>query len=326
MDSNSNSKIVEVSLYDLLPSPIQPRKNESVGIEALKKSILEIGLINKPKVITHPKLAGKFIIQTGHRRVKAMKELSFQTTEVELLLKEDDRIPLVDNLLREDLHIVEIANSIGQGIEDEIFFSELDVSNSTGIELEDVKKMILFGNKFPEYVVNYFLENSKEVYSRTLNVLVELANLSNLSPGKKSIMSVLKDLTERELEQGANVKLFISIIRTEIDRIQKKIDEKKEVDPVEEEVVVKEVEESDEVEEEIDSFLDLDEEFQEEIMIEKTALLSDYNNEIKDLGLVVRYDDDWREISLTINLQEMSNNSITKALSILEKLNKKLSQ
>lgn len=330
MDKNTKSTIIEASLYDLLPSPQQPRVDESEGIEELKESISSLGLINKPKVLIHPKLAGKYIIQTGHRRVKAMKALSYQTTEVELLSEEDPRIPLVDNMLRVDLHVIELANAITTGIEDGIFLDVVDVANTTGISKKEINSMLKYGNQMPSYVISHLLETKKYVYSSSSPVLESLAELAKLKPGKKIIMLVLNDIQEREDEAGANIKLFMSLIQKEIDQIKQKeevaeeeVSEEQTQDPVD-----KKNEDSSSFLEDDEEEFDLDEEFDEEIVeFDNNADGSspmDHSNTISDLGLKVFHDDDWREVTLKININEMSGVSVTKAISVLEKLRSKL--
>jgi len=322
MTGQIKSTIIEVALIDLLPSPHQPRIDESEGIEELQESIQMIGLINKPKVIIHETLAGKYVIQTGHRRVRAMRGLSYQTTEVELLAEEDDRVPLVDNMLRVDLHVIELANSIYDGIKEEIFLDIQDVSNATGIPIKEVEDMMKYGNAFPSYIVSHLLNNKKMVYSESPKILVALAKLAKMKPGKKILMEVMTDIHERELESGANIQLFENLIEESIEKATPKKDIEKKIDKEE-----KEEKEEQEQEQFSGSFLDND----EEILIEdetgsEEIMLDDHTNSIKDLGILVHHDDDWREITLKININEISKASTTKMLSILEKIKNKLEQ
>lgn len=326
MKMNSKSTIIEVSIYDLLPSPHQPRVNENEGIEELKDSISSLGLINKPKVLIHPKLPGKYIIQTGHRRIKAMKALSYQTIEVELLSEEDPRIPLVDNMLRVDLHVIELANAIKSGIEDGIFLDVTDVANTTGIEKKEIESMMKYGNCMPSYVVEHLLENKKYIYSSSSRVLEKLAELAKLKPSKKTIMSVLNDIKEREDEFGANIKMFTSLIEIQIDILTQENAQEKLLE-TEEEGTPKDNEKEAAPLSFLEDTDEEDEEFEEDIDFgESTASTPmDHLNSITDLGLKISYDDDWREVTLQINIAEMSQVSTTKALSALEKIKSKLS-
>jgi len=336
-----NSKIITVSIYDLLPSPHQPRVDESEGLEELKESISSMGLINRPKVIAHPTLPQKYIIQTGHRRIKALKELNVQTIEVELLEEEDSRIPLIDNMLRVDLHVTELADAIVSGFEEEIFTDIDEIVNLTGISEKDVKSMIKFGNKLNSYVISFLLQNKNMIFSNSLEILELLGELCELKPGKKIIMEVLKEIKEREDEDGANIKLFKELIKKQIEKAKvttENTDEKEDEKQEKKECILKEKEENtDEAidgnsnfnksqNEEPSTFLDMDFDLEDEILIEEEdgeMNLSEYENKIKDLGLEVKYDDDWRNIQIKINIDEMSDVSETKLKSIFEKILKK---
>ena len=328
-----NSKTVEASIYDLIPSPNQPRIDEKEGIDELKESIQNIGLINKPKVILHPELAGKYIIQTGHRRLRALKELGLQTVLVEVLEKEDPRIPLVDNMLRVDLHVVELANAIKEGISEELFFDEEDVVNSTGLSLKDVETMLLFGGKLNDYIVLFLLQNKKQVFSSSYDVLIKLAELAELKPGKKIVMSVLNEIKKREIEDGANIKAFKELIDIEIKDYKEKLKEKEREEEREREEEKEELEKT-EIEEEkkevknIYDLIDEDSELEESKIVYETESgeeeLLEYENTLKDLGLTIMYDDDWRNIRMEISVDDLSKISATKLLSVFEKIEKKI--
>ncbi len=330
----NSSKIIETDIYNLIPTPYQPRVNEEEGLEELQNSIQEIGLINKPKVIMHPELPGKYIIQTGHRRIKALKKLKFKTVTVEVLEKEDSRIPLVDNLLRVDLHVVELANAIQEGLELELFFNEEDVVNTTGLSFSDVKAMLKFGGKFPDYIVNFLLENKKYVFSSSYDVLEKLAILAELKPGKKILMFVLNEIRKRESEDGANIKAFKELISIEIESLVRE-KEKENLFPIrEEKEKIVETNKNDEIKDIFDTIKEKKEDensnFNETVKMEKEYIeeeefcVSEYENTIKDLGLNVSYDDDWKNIKIKISLNELSKLSATKLLSIFGKIEKKI--
>jgi len=321
-----NSSIITVPIYDLMRSPLQPRMDETTGIEELQDSIASIGLINRPKVIPHPEFPKKYIIQTGHRRIRACKNLGMSTIEVELLDKEDKRLPLADNMLRVDLHIIEIADSIVEAIEENIFEDEIDIASITGKSIEDIKKMTNFGNKFPEYLKLYIIKNSKYIYANSLDFLAKLADLIELKPGKKIIMELVHSIENFENQNGANMKRFLEMVDEYIKEI--KAERKKEKE-MESDKVAEEIEEIEEIEDIFDFASDDEKEFEDNACLDDEELLEqnidEYENKINELGLFVTHDDDWRNISIKINIDELSTTSESQLLSVLEKIKKKIS-
>ncbi|MBA7537345.1 putative chromosome-partitioning protein ParB [subsurface metagenome] len=105
------SETVKINLID------QPKKRirESIdagGIEELAGSIREVGLIN---AITIKRVKKRYEIIAGDRRFLACKMLGLKQIEANIEKKtevESEEIKLAENIIREDLNPIDIANAL----------------------------------------------------------------------------------------------------------------------------------------------------------------------------------------------------------------------
>ena len=109
-------RIISVPIKDILPNPEQPREKISdTALEELKRSIAENGILEPPIV----RRKGEFFeIVAGERRVRAARELGFETIEVILMDVDSDEkmlvLSLIENIQREDLNAIEEARAYHQ--------------------------------------------------------------------------------------------------------------------------------------------------------------------------------------------------------------------
>ena len=109
-------RIISVPIKDVLPNPEQPREKISdTALEELKRSIAENGILEPPIV----RRKGEFFeIVAGERRVRAARELDFETIEVILMDVDSDEkmlvLSLIENIQREDLNAIEEARAYHQ--------------------------------------------------------------------------------------------------------------------------------------------------------------------------------------------------------------------
>ena len=79
--TNGSSRyiLIDVNPQELQAAPHQPpvRAEMNAALNALKKSIVEIGLQYPPLVVRNPNGQG-FTIADGHRRIAAMRELNYE--------------------------------------------------------------------------------------------------------------------------------------------------------------------------------------------------------------------------------------------------------
>jgi len=105
--------IVKIPLKKIIPSPFQPRKRfDEKSILRLANSIKEIGLI-QPIVVREKN--GYFELVTGERRVEAARIAELKNIPAiirELTNLETFQMTIIENMEREDLNPIEIAESI----------------------------------------------------------------------------------------------------------------------------------------------------------------------------------------------------------------------
>lgn len=119
-EDGSESDVTRLPLREIEPDPDQPRKNfDEEALAALSASIAENGLLQP--IAVRPKKAGPgYIIIAGERRWRAARMAGLE--EVPVLVKEvtDEQaaaLALIENLQREDLDPIEVAEGCRQLID-----------------------------------------------------------------------------------------------------------------------------------------------------------------------------------------------------------------
>lgn len=107
---------MRVSLFaieSITSDPHQPRKTfDEASIESLALSIKDVGLIQPIVLRKDPEAANRFILVTGERRWRAVKNLGREKIEGILTDGNPRRIALIENAQRRDLHPVELARAL----------------------------------------------------------------------------------------------------------------------------------------------------------------------------------------------------------------------
>lgn len=114
--SESDRKIINLSVHDINPNPYQPRNSfDNEKLSELVESIKSHGII-QPIVVR--KMAGRYEIVSGERRWRAAKLAGLDSIDVILKSHVDDKTMLeqaiVENIQRDDLNSIEIADAIQQ--------------------------------------------------------------------------------------------------------------------------------------------------------------------------------------------------------------------
>ncbi|SHE86238.1 chromosome partitioning protein, ParB family [Seinonella peptonophila] len=111
-DLSEDETVTEVSLSELRPNPYQPRKQfDEESLQSLSQSMQEHGLIQP--LVVRQSIHGYEIV-VGERRFRAAELAKIETLPV-VVRECDDRqmmeIALIENLQREDLNPIEVANA-----------------------------------------------------------------------------------------------------------------------------------------------------------------------------------------------------------------------
>jgi len=120
---NSQKKdgmIHEIEIEKIIPNPTQPREDfKKEALEELSKSISELGLIQP--ITVREAADGKYMIISGERRYRASKLAGLKTLPAYIRKANDAQMlemALVENIQREDLNAIEIAQSYSRLIEE----------------------------------------------------------------------------------------------------------------------------------------------------------------------------------------------------------------
>ncbi len=117
---NSGDLVTEIDIELIDPNPYQPRKHfDEERLQELSSSIKEHGLLQPIVVISHE---DRYILVAGERRLRASKLANLDTIKAivadieldELRLRE---LALIENIQRENLNAIELANSYKELIE-----------------------------------------------------------------------------------------------------------------------------------------------------------------------------------------------------------------
>ena len=112
--------VAELDIDSIEPNPYQPRKHfDPEKLQELSESIKQHGLLQPIVVINHE---GRYILIAGERRLRASKLVNLKTIKAivaqvdldELRLRE---LALIENIQRENLNPIELANSYKELIE-----------------------------------------------------------------------------------------------------------------------------------------------------------------------------------------------------------------
>jgi ParB family chromosome partitioning protein len=125
-DIAKNSEIVqEIEVDKIIPNPYQPRKvfnNDS--LKELASSIKRQGLL-QPIIVTIDD--GEYVLVAGERRLKATKLIKkdkIKAIIVDFDLTKVREFAIIENLQREDLNIIDLAQSIYELIEEHNYTHE----------------------------------------------------------------------------------------------------------------------------------------------------------------------------------------------------------
>ncbi len=156
--SETNNGIQKINISQVIPNPLQPRKNfKDEELKELSSSIKNQGLIQP--IIVKPTDDNQFQIIAGERRWRACQLNGMH--EVDCVIKDLDdtnvlEAALIENIQREDLNVIEEANAY-KGL--------IDIKD---INNENLAKLI---GKSPSHVSNILrlLELDKKIQQLVIN-------------------------------------------------------------------------------------------------------------------------------------------------------------
>jgi ParB family chromosome partitioning protein len=125
-------RYLDIKIDRVKPNPLQPRtKWDPDSLEELAQSIQETGILQPIVVVPDEE---NYMIIVGERRWRAAKKIGLQTIPVlvrNLTEAQQHEAMLIENLQREDLNPIEIANAYQKMIED-FSYNQEDVAKKVG--------------------------------------------------------------------------------------------------------------------------------------------------------------------------------------------------
>lgn len=193
---NKNGNFIDVAIENIYPNPYQPRKNFSIEkIKELAQSIKENGMI-QPVVLYMDK--GKHYLLVGERRWRAAQYLKWE--KVPAIIKDISTAEvmiaaLVENVQREDLNAIELAEGIDLVI-NKNSLSQEDAADKLGMSRSTVTNYLRL-LKLPLAVKKSIISDEiSQGHARTLLGLDDKENIMNALT-----VIINKKLSVRETEK-----------------------------------------------------------------------------------------------------------------------------
>lgn len=103
----------EIAVAEVQPNPFQPREDfNPAALEELKQSIAEKGVVQP---ITVRRKDSGYQLVSGERRLRAVKELGYETIPAYIIRVDSDdemlELALIENIQREDLNPIDVAHA-----------------------------------------------------------------------------------------------------------------------------------------------------------------------------------------------------------------------
>jgi ParB family transcriptional regulator, chromosome partitioning protein len=191
-EATESDAVNEVAVEELRPNPYQPRKNfDTEALEELVSSIREHGIV-QPLVVR--KSIRGYEIVAGERRFRAAKKVGLDTVPIVVREFTDEQmmeIALIENLQREDLNSIEIAQAY-QKLMDQFSMTQEELAKKVG--------------KSRPHVTNYLR------LLQLPDVIQENVSRGTLSMGHARALLGLKDrelmvrLAQKVVKEGASVR------------------------------------------------------------------------------------------------------------------------
>ena len=199
-DISKNSEIVrEIEISKIVPNPFQPRKVfDKKSLQELSNSIKQQGLIQPIIVVEED---NEFILIAGERRLRAHKLLN--RTKIKALIIDFDmsklrEFAIIENLQREELNVLDLANSLYELIEEHSYTHEeiAKLLSKSRSYITNILRLL----KLSEYSKSKLLTN--EI---TFGHAKSLVNLDETIQNKMIDMIIEKKLSAREVEKLVKV-------------------------------------------------------------------------------------------------------------------------
>ncbi len=222
----------DVDIDSIYPNPYQPRKKFSTEkIRALANSLRESGLI-QPIVVYKDKTENKYYLMVGERRWRAAQYLKWKKIPAIIREMTQDEViigALVENIQREDLNAIEVAEGI------ELLIKEMCITQEVAGEKLGMSRSALANYlrllKLPEAVKQSVIAGTiSQGHARAILPLEDntdiLTALSNILKNNLSVRQAETMVKSFNSENGTNAKDVDPDVRKTEDKLSKKLSTK----------------------------------------------------------------------------------------------------
>jgi ParB family chromosome partitioning protein len=167
--STNFPKVIEIELSRMVPNPDQPRKTfDPVSLQELAQSIEQHGLLQP--VTVKPYEDDRFMLVAGERRYRAHELLRKPTIFAIVTDGNVQELALIENVQREDLHPVELAQALSDLMESRNYTQE-DLGRVIGKARNTVASLLSLNNLAEEVRIECPTSDISK------SVLIEIARL-----------------------------------------------------------------------------------------------------------------------------------------------------
>lgn len=151
----------QIDVNSILPYKNQGRKIfDEVEIQNLSDTIKLYG-VRQPLTVIKSSIIGEFEVISGERRLRAAKLAGLKKVPCIVLQDSEniDEIALIENIQREDLHPIELANSYNSLLIDYKYGDILALAKRLGVSKSHLAEVLSY-NKLPEEIKSHLLKNN----------------------------------------------------------------------------------------------------------------------------------------------------------------------
>ena len=192
-DGTTEDALVKVEIGNVLPNPYQPRiEFDPKSLDELKHSILQNGLIQP--ITVRRASEGKYELISGERRLRACKDIGYQTIPAYIIIVDSKEamlaLALIENIQREKLNPIEVAQAYRRLI-DECSLSQEQVSDKVGKDRSTITNSLRLLKLPPQIQDSIIKQEISAGHARALiNIYDENIQLQLLDKIKKGNLSV----------------------------------------------------------------------------------------------------------------------------------------
>jgi ParB family chromosome partitioning protein len=177
-----------LSPHILIPYKNQARENrDEEGLSELATSIQSQGIIQPLQIIPSLGQASQFEVVCGERRLQAAKKIGLDKIPCMILDRPIDanEIALIENIQREDLHPIELANAVERLLQEDKYSNQTILAGKIGMSKSKMSHLLAIA-RLPEDVKKHLVKK-KDI---KINFLKKLAYMKDEKIVREKVFQV----------------------------------------------------------------------------------------------------------------------------------------